>query len=55
MLAATALATAEVVTFVDGGRPQTLGCAVEITSPGRMRRRSWPPHPACSCAARAHR
>ena len=51
LLAATALATAEALTHLDGGRPQTLGTAVEITAPGRTRRRSWPPHPACRCTS----
>jgi hypothetical protein len=50
VLAATAFATAEVLTHLDGGRPQTLGTAVEIIAPGRTRRRRWPPHPACRCA-----
>jgi hypothetical protein len=50
LLAATAFATAEVLTHLDGGRPQTLGTAVEIIAPGRTRRRRWPPHPACRCA-----
>jgi hypothetical protein len=49
LLAATAFATAEVLTHLDGGHPQTLGTAVEITAPGRVRRRRWPPHPACRC------
>jgi hypothetical protein len=50
LLAATAFATAEVLTHLDGGRPQTLGASVEIASPGRTRRRRWPPHPSCRCA-----
>jgi hypothetical protein len=50
LLAATGFATAEALAHLDGGRPQTLGTAVEITAPGRTRRRSWPPHPACPCA-----
>lgn len=50
VLAATAFATAEALIHLDGGRPQTLGTAVEITAPGRTRRRRWPPHPACRCA-----
>jgi hypothetical protein len=53
VLAATAYATAEVLAHVDGGKPQTLGAAVEITAPGRVRRRSWPAHPACPCAEEA--
>ena len=54
LLAATAFATAEALTHLDGGRPQTLGTAVEITAPGHTRRRRWPPHPACPCATDAH-
>ncbi|GIF24613.1 hypothetical protein BJ973_008092 [Actinoplanes tereljensis] len=50
LLAATAFAAAEVLTFLDGGDPQTAGATVEITGPGRVRRRTWTPHPACSCA-----
>jgi hypothetical protein len=49
LLAATAYATAEALAFLDGATPETLGAAVEITAPGRFRRRSWPPHPACGC------
>lgn len=50
LLAATAFATAEVLTFLDGGKPETEGATVEITTPGRVRRRTWPPHPTCPCA-----
>ena len=49
LLAAASYATAEALSFLDGGRPETLGAAVEITAPGRFRRRSWPPHPSCDC------
>lgn len=52
VLAATAYATAEVLTFLDGGTPGTLGSTVEISTPGRSRRRSWPVHPGCSCGSR---
>jgi hypothetical protein len=52
LLAATAYATAEALTFLDGGTPETTGAAVEITAPGRFRRRTWPPHPACGCGPR---
>jgi hypothetical protein len=55
LLAATAYATAEALTFLDGATPETLGAAVEIAAPGHARRRSWPPHPACGCAAPARR
>jgi hypothetical protein len=50
LLAATAYASAEILTHLDGGVPQTLGAAVEVAGPGTVRRRSWPPHPACPCA-----
>jgi hypothetical protein len=50
LLAATGYATAEALAFLDGGTPGTLGAAVEIAAPGRFRRRTWPPHPACPCA-----
>ena len=50
MLAAASYAAAEVLAYVDGHMPETLAAAVEISAPGRQRRRSWPPHPACGCA-----
>jgi hypothetical protein len=49
ILAATAFATAEALAVIDGRLPETLGAAVEIAAPGRFRRRTWPPHPSCSC------
>jgi ThiF family protein len=52
VLAATAYAMAEALAFLDGGVPETLGAAVEITAPGRFRRRTWPSHPGCGCARR---
>jgi bacteriocin biosynthesis cyclodehydratase domain-containing protein len=52
LLAATAFAAGEVLEFLDGGTPQTFGAAVEISGPGRFRRRTWPPHPGCTCAGR---
>ncbi|WP_239102953.1 hypothetical protein [Actinoplanes siamensis] len=55
VLAATGFVVAEVLTFLDGGTPETLGAAVEISSPGRIRRRSWPPHPVCTCHRRGRR
>ena len=54
VLAATAFAAAEALAFLDGGRPETLGATAEITAPGRVRRRTWTPHPDCSCARRGH-
>jgi hypothetical protein len=50
LLAATAFAAAEVLDFLDGAEPATLGTATEISAAGRFRRRTWPPHPACDCA-----
>ncbi len=50
LLAATAFAAAEVLAFIDGARPSTLGAAAEISAAGRFRRRTWPPHPSCDCA-----
>jgi hypothetical protein len=52
VLAATAYAAAEVLAFLDGHTPHTGGASVEITAPGELRRRTWPPHPGCGCAAR---
>ncbi|NMO50512.1 hypothetical protein HH310_04800 [Actinoplanes sp. TBRC 11911] len=52
LLAATAYATAEALTFLDGGSPETLGAATEISGPGRVRKRSWSPHPRCTCTRR---
>ncbi|MCA2213368.1 ThiF family adenylyltransferase [Jidongwangia harbinensis] len=49
LLTATGYATAEALTYLDGGRPETVGAAVEIAAPGRFRRRSWTPHPDCGC------
>jgi hypothetical protein len=55
VLTATGFATAEVLTFLDGGTPETLGVAVEISAPGKSRRRTWQPHPGCSCQRRSRR
>ena len=52
LLAATAFAAAETLAYLDGRVPETLGAAVEITAPGRFRRRTWVPHPACACRRR---
>ncbi|TQJ24941.1 bacteriocin biosynthesis cyclodehydratase domain-containing protein [Micromonospora sp. A202] len=50
LLAAIGYALAEALTQLDGGQPETLGGAMEITDAGRFRRRGWPPHPACGCS-----
>ncbi|MER7166896.1 ThiF family adenylyltransferase [Micromonospora sp. NPDC000207] len=51
LLTAVAYAVAEALAQLDGGTPETLGCAVEISGVGRLRRRVWPPHPSCRCSA----
>lgn len=50
LLAAVAYAAAEVLAHLDGGTPETLGCAVEVGGAGRFRRRVWSPHPSCGCS-----
>jgi hypothetical protein len=52
VLAAAGLAAAEVLAYVDGGAPGTVGATVEIASAGRLRRRTWAPHPNCDCRRR---
>ncbi|GAB2927470.1 ThiF family adenylyltransferase [Micromonospora polyrhachis] len=52
LISAIGFAVGEILAFLDGGTPETVGGAVEIKSPGRFRRRTWPPHPACGCARR---
>ncbi|MGW4466602.1 hypothetical protein [Micromonospora sp. NPDC004704] len=52
LLAAVGYAAGEVLAFLDGGVPETIGAAVEIRTPGRFRRRTWPPHPDCGCGTR---
>lgn len=49
VLTAIAYATAEALAFLDGRLPDTLGASVEIFAPGRVRRRTWRPHPGCGC------
>jgi bacteriocin biosynthesis cyclodehydratase domain-containing protein len=51
-LAGAAYAAAEVLTYVDGGVPTTLGATVEIAGPGRHVRRRWTQHPGCGCRRR---
>ncbi|MEU7902844.1 hypothetical protein [Actinoplanes sp. NPDC049118] len=53
LLAATAYLAAEALAFLDGDTPETLGAEVEISKPGRFRRRTWAPHPACPCGRRS--
>lgn len=51
-LAATARATDEVLRYLDGGAPRSIGTTIEISGPGRERLRKWPAHPRCGCAGR---
>lgn len=44
-----AITVREVLEHLDGGDPESLGGTVEVTRTGRIRRRSWTPHPACGC------
>ncbi len=55
LLTASGIAAGEVLSWLDGTTPSTLGGCVEITGGGQLRRRRWPPHPRCDCARRAHR
>lgn len=54
-LTATGLAAGEVLSWVDGNAPMTLGASVEINGSGRLRQRSWPPHRRCPCVRRSRR
>jgi bacteriocin biosynthesis cyclodehydratase domain-containing protein len=49
VLAAAGFAAAEALGYLDGLASTTLGATVEIAAPGRLRRRTWTPHPACEC------
>jgi hypothetical protein len=55
LLAAVAYLTGEALACLDEEAPETLGAEVMITTPGRTRRRTWLPHPACGCTRRPHR
>ncbi|WP_435208642.1 hypothetical protein [Micromonospora sp. bgisy143] len=50
LFAAIGYAVTESLAHLDGGQPETLGGAMEISGAGRFRRRCWPPHPACACS-----
>jgi bacteriocin biosynthesis cyclodehydratase domain-containing protein len=50
VLVATGYAAAEVLAYLDGGSPQTLGTTIEVLGPGREIRRDWAPHPGCGCS-----
>jgi bacteriocin biosynthesis cyclodehydratase domain-containing protein len=52
ILSAAGLAAAEILAYLDGGEPSTVGSTVEINGVGPWRRRSWAPHAACDCTRR---
>jgi bacteriocin biosynthesis cyclodehydratase domain-containing protein len=51
-LAGVAFAAAEVLAYLDGDTPTTLGATIEIPEPGRTIRRQWTQHPSCGCRRR---
>lgn len=47
---AAALAAMQILCHLDGGEPEAAGRSLEITGLGQpIRRRTWAPHPRCSC------
>ncbi|MEV4757765.1 hypothetical protein AB0J86_21990 [Micromonospora sp. NPDC049559] len=52
LIAAVGYALGQVLGFLDGGRAEVEGGSAEVTGPGEIRRRFWPPHPACRCGRR---
>ncbi|GIH08106.1 thiamin biosynthesis protein [Rhizocola hellebori] len=52
ILSAAGLAAAEILTYLDGGEPSTIGSTIEINGGGPWRRRSWAPHASCDCTSR---
>ncbi|MEU7999950.1 hypothetical protein AB0B66_02075 [Catellatospora sp. NPDC049111] len=51
-LTAAGFAAAEVLAYLDGAAPTTIGSTVEINGVLPWRRRSWSPHPSCDCTRR---
>ena len=52
LLSAAGLTAGEVLSWLDGDTPATLGASIDVITPGQLRRRSWPPHPRCHCLRR---
>ena len=51
-VAVAGAATGQALGFLDGQQVETTGGTMEWQLPDwRLRRRSWPPHPACDCGA----
>ncbi|MDT4914719.1 MAG: hypothetical protein QOC66_3847 [Pseudonocardiales bacterium] len=45
------VAAQQALTFLDGGDPECIDATIELRLPDwRLRRRSWPAHPACGCS-----
>jgi bacteriocin biosynthesis cyclodehydratase domain-containing protein len=55
VLIATGVIAGQTLGFIDGTEVETLDASIEISPPMRIRRRSWDPHPRCSCAATIRR
>jgi len=53
--AGAALTVMQALYYLDGGEPETMGGTLELRGPGRIRRRSWTPHPRCRCLIRPRR
>jgi hypothetical protein len=51
-LTAAGFAAAEVLAYLDGGEPTTIGTTVEINGTAPWRRRTWTTHPECDCMRR---
>jgi hypothetical protein len=49
-LLATGYVVEDVLAFIDGRSPQTVGTTIEILGAGRERRRRWSAHPRCDCS-----
>jgi ThiF family len=43
------LAALHVTSYLVGARPASMGGTLTITQDGRVRRRTWHPHPSCGC------
>ena len=54
-LVSVGIVAGQVLGHIDGIEVDTLDASLEITPPAHVRRRSWAPHPACSCAGRPTR
>jgi bacteriocin biosynthesis cyclodehydratase domain-containing protein len=50
LLIATGIVAGQTLGFIDGIDVETLDASIEISPPVQIRRRSWEPHPQCSCA-----